>query len=246
MATTSGTSSTTNTSSELQRIEREVKRIQQQLAQKSSGKTVQEFQKDTRDVKFESSATARNIGVLKKDQTRLNVFSALSSGDAVDGFQFRVTTKTATTFSVLNADKEDEDKLRFQVYYKSTGRLLADSDPKAGDTHTVYEALRDGIFEIEQGDYVLRVSRADNNGANRNKEYSYAIQLSQGLYSQDYDTVERAARATDDPYGIGNVSDATTTLTSSIASSVSFIQSLPRIGTSATDKLMGLIINSVS
>ena len=68
----------------------------------------------------------------------------------------------------------------------------------------------------------------------------------QGLYAQDYDTVERAARDTDDPYGLGNVSEATTTLTSSLAGSVSFIQSLPKIGTSATDKLMGLIINSIS
>lgn len=248
MATTPATaaSSATNASSELARIEREVKRIQQQLAQKSSGRNVQEFQKDTRDVRFESTATTRNIGVLKKDQTRLNLFSSLSAGDAVDGFQFRVTSKTATTFSVLNATQEDEDKLRFQVYYKSTGRLLADSDAKAGTAHTVYEAMRDGTFEMETGDYILRVSRADDTGNERNKEYSYAIQLSQGLYSQDYDTIERAARATDDPYGIGNVSEATNSLTNSIASSVSFIQSLPKIGTSATDKLMGLIINSFS
>ena len=247
MATTPTTAASTaaNASSEMQRIEREVKRIQQQLAQKNSGKTVQEFQKETRDVKFESTATARNIGVLKKDQTRLNVFSSLSSGDAVDGFQFRVTNKTATTFSVLNASKEDEGKLRFQVFYKSTGRILADSEAKAGAAHTVYEAMRDGSFEIETGDYILRVTRAGNSGE-RNKEYSYAIQLSQGLYTQDYDTIERAARPTDDPYGVGNVSSATTSLTASIASSVSFIQSLPRIGTSATDKLMGLIINSVS
>jgi hypothetical protein len=246
MATTSSTSAVANASQELQRIEREVKRIQQQLAQKNSGRTVQEFQKDTRDVRFENNVTARNIGVLKKDQTRINVFSSLSSGDAVDGFQFRVTSKTATTFSVLNATKEDEEQLRFQVYYKSSGRLLADSDPKAGAANTVYQAMRDGIFEMETGDYVLRVSRTHGAGADGKKEYSYAIQLSQGLYSQDYDTIERAARATDDPYGVANVSEATTNLTSSIASSVSFIQSLPKIGTSATDKLMGLIINSIS
>ena len=246
MATTSSTSTATNASQELARIEREVKRIQQQLAQKNSGRTVQEFQKDTRDVRFENHATARNIGVLKKDQTRLNVFSSLSSGDAVDGYQFRVTSKTATTFSVLNASKEDEEQLRFQVYYKSSGRLLADSDPKSGAAHTVYQAMRDGIFEMETGDYVLRVSRTHGAGDDGKKEYSYAIQLSQGLYSQDYDTIERAARATDDPYGIGNVSEGTTNLTASIAGSVSFIQSLPKIGTSATDKLMGLIVNSIS
>ena len=244
MATTPGTSTVANASQELQRIEREVKRIQQQLAQKNSGRSVQEFQKDTRDVKFESTATARNIGVLKKDQTRLNVFSSLGSGDAVDGFQFRVTSKTATTFNVLNATKEDEEQLRFQIYYKASGRLLADSDPKAGVANTVYQAMRDGKFEMETGDFILRVSRTHGAGADGKKEFSYAIQLAQGLYSQDYDTIERAARATDDPYGISNVSESTTNLTASIASSVSFIQNLPKIGTSATDKLMGLIINS--
>ena len=36
-----------------------------------------------RDVKVESSATARNIGVLQKNKTRLNVFSSLSSGEPI-------------------------------------------------------------------------------------------------------------------------------------------------------------------
>src|SRR4029450_1266930 len=179
MATTSSTSTATNASSELARIEREVKRIQQQLAQKNSGVTVQEFQKDPGDVKFESNAATPNIGLLKKDQPRLNVFSSLGSGDAVDGFQFRVTSKTATTFSVLNASKEDEEQLRFQVYYKSSGRLLADSDSKAGAANTVYQGMRGGIFEMETGDYVLRVSRAHGAGNDGKKEYSYAVQLSQ-------------------------------------------------------------------
>jgi hypothetical protein len=247
MATVSSTgSSAADAAAQLQQIQRDLNRLEQQQAQKASGNKVDEFQKDTRDVKIESSATARNIGVLHKNKSRLNVFSSLSAGDNVDGFQFRVTDKTATTFSILNASQDDQDKLHFQIYYKSTGRVLADSDPKAGAANTVFQALQDGTFEMEKGDYILRVSRADNTGNNRNKEYSYAVQLTQGVYSQDYDTVERAARDTDDPYGIGNVSEATTNLTSSIAGSVSFIQSLPKIGTSATDKLMGLIINSVS
>ncbi len=92
--------------------------------------------------------------------------------------------------------------------------------------------MRDGKFQMETGDYVLRVSRTHGAGNDGNKEYNYAIQLSQGLYSQDYDTIERAARSTDDPYGVANVSEATTNLTTSIASSVSFIQNLPKIGTS--------------
>src|SRR5688500_6713831 len=104
----SSTSSATNATSKLQRIEREVKRIQQQRAQKNSGKTVQEFQKDTRDVKFDSTATARDIGQLKQNDTRLNLFSSLSKGDSVDLYRFKVTSKAATTFSILNATEEDE------------------------------------------------------------------------------------------------------------------------------------------
>jgi hypothetical protein len=247
MATVSGTQTPAEAAAaQFQQIQRDLNRLQQQQAQKASGNKVDEFQKDTRDVQVESSVTARNIGVLQKNKSRLNVFSSLSSGDRVDGFQFRVTDKTATTFSILNASQDDKDKLHFQIYYKSTGRVLADSDPKAGAANTVFEALQDGSFEMEKGDYILRVSRVDDTGTNRNKEFSYAVQLSQGVYSQDYDTVERAARDTDDPYGVGNVSEATTNLTSALAGSVSFIQSLPKIGTSATDKLMGLIINSVS
>lgn len=247
MATTSatGTSAADAASQQLTQIQRELNRLQQQQAQKKSGKTVQEFEKDTRDVKIESSATARNIGVLQKDTTRLNVFSSLTSGDSVDGFQFRVTSKAPTTIAFLNGTSQDEGKLHYQIFYKSTGRVLADSDPKAGAANTVYQAMLDGRFEIEKGDYILRVSRTDNTGANRNKEYNYGVQLSQGLFTRDYDTVERAARSTDDPYGVGNVSEATTNLTAALAGSVSFLQSLPKIGTSATDKLMGLIINSV-
>jgi len=240
------TSAASNASSELQRIERELKRLQQLQAQKNSGRQVEEFQKDTRDIKFENNMNARDIGQLQKDQSRLNVFSSLSKGDAVDLYRFKVTTKTATTLSILNASQEDESKLRFQVLSKSTGRVVADSDSKAGDAKKTYEGLRDGTFELPQGDYVLRVSRAHDIGTERNKEFSYAIQLSQGLFTRDYDTIERSARATDDPYGIANVSEATTTLTTSLASSVSFMQNLPKIGSSATSKLIGLIVNAVS
>ena len=236
---------TVNATSELTRIEREVKRIQQQLDLKNSGREVQEFQKDTRDVKFDNNATARDIGRLQENTNRLNLFSALSQGDQVDVFRFKVVTTANTTIGVLNASREDEEKLRFQVFNKATGRIVADSGEDAGEAKTNWEALRDGNFELKSGDYILRVSRTSNVGPDRNTEFSYALQLSQGLYKNDYDTIERAARDTDDPFGISNVSEATTNLTSSIASSVSFIQNLPKIGTPATSKLLGLFISSV-
>lgn len=246
MATVSSSTSS-SASSELARIEREVKRIQQQLDVKNSGTEVQEFQKDSRDVKIDNNATARDIGRLQENTNRLNLFSALSEGDSVDVYRFKVITTAKTTIGVLNESQEVEGKVRFQVFNKATGRLVADSAEKAGEAKSNWEALRDGTFELNSGDYVLRVSRSSDIGTERNTEYSYALQISQGLYKNDYDTIERAARDTDDPYGVGTgVSEATTTLTSSIASSVSFLQNLPPIGTPASAKLLGLFISSVA
>lgn len=246
MATVSSSTSS-SASSELARIEREVKRIQQQLDVKNSGTEVQEFQKDSRDVKIDNNATARDIGRLQENTNRLNLFSALSEGDSVDVYRFKVITTAKTTIGVLNESQDVEGKVRFQVFNKATGRLVADSAEKAGEAKSNWEALRDGTFELNSGDYVLRVSRSSDIGTERNTEYSYALQISQGLYKNDYDTIERAARDTDDPYGVGTgVSEATTTLTSSIASSVSFLQNLPPIGTPASAKLLGLFISSVA
>jgi hypothetical protein len=237
---------TVNASTELARIEREVKRIQQQLDLKNSGREVQEFQKDSRDIKVDTNATARDIGRLQENTSRLNLFSALSKGDSVDVYRFKVMTTAKTTIGVLNASQEVEGKVRFQVFNKATGRMIADSTEESGETRQAWESLRDGNFELNSGEYVLRVSRASNVGPDRDTEFSYALQLSQGIYKSDYDTIERAARDTDDPFGGSGVSEATTSLTSSIASSVSFMQNLPKIGTSATDKLMGLFISSVA
>lgn len=241
MAETSATQSSSTV--DLRAVEREVKRIQEQLAQKSRGTAVQEFRKDTRDVRFDNQATARDFGVLKKNESRLNLFSLLSKGDSVDVFRFRVATTEKTRFAILNASPADKDKVRYQILSKATGRVIADSDLKSGAANEAFQQLLDGEMELKSGDYILRVSRVNNLGKERDKEFSYAVQLTQGFYNKDYDTVERAARASDDPFGV-NVGDATTNLVGSIAQGVNFINSLPAIGTPATKKLLGLIINN--
>ena len=225
-----------------------MKRIQQQLAQKNSGKEVQEFQKDTRDVKFDNNGTARNIGRLKKDQTRLNVFSALSSGDSVDGYRSASPARPPPPSASSTPPRRTRTSCASRSINKATGRVLADSDAKAGEAHSDLSRPCATATSSWRPATMSCASRAPNGAGNDGKkEYSYAIQMQPGrLFKQDYDTIERAARATDDPYGGANVSEATTNLTTSIASSVSFIQNLPKIGTSATDKLMGLIINSIS
>lgn len=238
------TSAATSAESEIRRIEREVKRIQDQLNQKSRVANVQEFRKDTRDIQVDNNATARDIGVLKKDTSRLNLFSLLSKADSVDVFRFKVSTTEKTRFSILQASTKDEGKVRFQIFSRATGRIVADSDPKAGEAFENFELLQDGEFELKAGDYALRISRMDTTGKERDTEFSYAVQLTQGLYTKDYDTVEKAAQAGADPFGI-SLGGGIDNLTGSLAQSVSFMNSLPKIGTSATDKLNALLISQL-
>jgi len=233
----------TQASLDLRAIEREVKRLQEQIAQKNRGTAVQEFRKDTRDVLYDNQATARDFGVLKKDESRLNLFSLLSKGDSVDVFRFRVATTAKTRFSILSANAGDAGKIRFQILSKATGRVIADSDTESGEVHAAYEQLVDGELELKSGDYVLRVSRTSNLGTDRDAELSYAVQLTQGFYNKDYDTVEKATRPGDDPFGI-NVPEPIANLLGSLTQSYNFINSLPAIGTSASRKLLGFFINS--
>mgnify|MGYP000334812445 CR=1 FL=1 len=117
-----------------------MKRIQAQIDLKNSGREVQEFQKDTRDVKVDTNATARDIGRLQENTSRLNLFSSLGKGDSVDIYRFKVVTTAQTTIGVLNESQEQEEKLRFQVFNKASGRLVADSGEKDGETRANWEA----------------------------------------------------------------------------------------------------------
>jgi hypothetical protein len=221
--------------------------ISQQLAQiqqQTDASKVQSFEKDTRDVQFDNNATARDAGRLTQNKTRLNVISSLSKGDSVDAFKFSVTTAAATKFGALSPSGDDAS-IHYQIFSKSSGRLVADSDSSAGDANKAYKQLQNGTLQLNKGDYVLRISRAK--GADPTKEFQYAAQLSQGTYTQDYDLVEKAYRqGTDDPFGLSSTgSTALTNLVDGLSTSYSFINSLPAIGTDATSKLNGALYDAL-
>jgi hypothetical protein len=188
--------------------------------------------------------TARNVGNLRENNSRLNVFSSLDKGDTADFFTFNVTTTAATKLSSLTDDQTDDSNVRIQVLSKS-GQVIADSSPDAGDANDVYKQLTAGTYNMHAGSYVLRVTRTDDSKANQQNAFNYAVQLTQGLYQNDYDTIEQSVDPSADPFGMA-ANSALTTLTSSLAGSVTDLQNLPPIGTSATDKLTGVLTSQLA
>jgi hypothetical protein len=225
---------------QLQNISQQLANIQQQ----TDASEVQSFEKDTRDVAYDNNATARDAGRLTQNKTRLNVISSLSQGDSVDVFKFSVTTSAATKLGTLSPSGDDA-AIHYQVFSKSSGKLIADSDKSAGDTYKAYQQLQNGTLNLDKGDYVLRISRSK--GGDASKELQYAAQLTQGTYTQDYDLVEKAYRqGTDDPFGLSSTgSTALTNLIDGLSTSYSFINSLPAIGTDATSKLNGALYDAL-
>lgn len=239
-ATSGGSSSSgSGASSSLDAISQQVAAMD--LAAQQNKINVQDFQKSTNDLQVDNRMTARNVGILRQNYSRLNVFSSLDKGDAADFFTFNVATSGQTKFGVLTDNPTDASNVRFQLIDKS-GNTIADSSPDAGSANDVYKQLVNGTYNLQAGKYVLRVTRQDDSVANRQNPYNYAIQLSQGLYKNDYDTVEKGIDKSADPYGLA-ANSSLDTLTSSLAGAVSNLQSLPPIGTSATDKLTGVLNN---
>jgi hypothetical protein len=219
-------------------------------ASASASSNVVEFEKSSQDVLYDNNATARQIGQLSINSSRLNVISALGAKDKIDTFQMNVASTGNTKFSILVNDPSNpnpiansSDKVRVQIFAKGKG-LVADSDAGAGAAHENYQALKNGTFSMSSGQYVIRVTRADGVDTQAKNPYNYAIQLTQGTrYSKDFTTTEQGyTEGTDDPFGLSNNANSQANiLTDSLADSFSRINSLPPIGTSGTSKLLGMI-----
>jgi len=230
---------------QLRTLQRQTSALAQQINQKSQVSNVQTFQKNTRDIVYDNSVTARDIGKLIENKSRLNLFSALSKNDKADVFRFSTAGAEKTRLGVLIEDEGQKDSLRIQIFARGSNRLIADNGAKNGEVRENYEKLIDGNFSLAKGEYILRISRKDGVDSRQEKQFNYALQLSQGLYEADYDTVEKAARADDNPFGISNTNVGTSNLSDGLLQASSFISSLPKIGVSAIYKLAGALYNSI-
>jgi hypothetical protein len=242
---TSGTTTATNATQSLEDISEQIAAIAAEMKKSGPIGDVQEFEKTTYDVQLDNNMTARDIGILRENDTRLSLFSSLSAGDKVDVYRMRVATTGLTTIGSLVGESTDKDSLRIQIFSKSSGALIADNDVDAGDARKNYLLMTQGALELQAGDYAVRLSRIDGVDPSAQKSLQYAIQFVQGGYKRDFDTVEQGKNPDADAYGFTGLGAGVTALISGLSAGSSFISSLPSIGTSATSKLNGVLYDSL-
>jgi len=228
----SGVSATVGLANIAKQLEEEQKKLAEQAkANQAPKEEVQAFQKEVRKSPFATTGGATDVGVLIRDQTRLNVFSSLKKSDSVDHYKFRNQLPSNVTLGMLG-DKE----LRVQLVSKH-GAVLADSDPKSS-RYKDYEKAQQGELKLPAGEYLVKVTRTGN--TEKKETQNYAIQISAGKFTKDYDTVAREPRPGD---GVPQQSSAQLNLQGMLTSASAFVSSLPPIGTPATAKLMGTVFS---
>lgn len=199
----------------------------QQEAQAAASANVQEFRKDVRKSASNTIGAATDIGVLAKNVTRLNVVGALNANDPVDFYKFRVTTKGEVTLGQVG-----DEGTRLQVMSK-LGTVIADSNKDAGKQYENFKGMMQGEFSLDKGDYTLRITREKGEPAKTTK--NYAIQVSMGSYSQDFDTVAKAPLK---GQSANSLSTGQQAMLDGLNSAMATMNSIPT-GQSGTQKLLG-------
>lgn len=174
-------------------IDAAVQRLQTQQSGPAAADNVQQFEKTVDKSTVHTAGYGTDIGILVNNTSRLTVVSALQPNDPADFMKFRVTESGPVTIGKLG-----DDSARVQIM-NTYGSVLADSDPTSGDSYDAYKQLQQGTFNMDPGNFVMRITR-DSSGDPK-ATVNYALQLSQGgSYSQDYDTIAKAAQPSDNPF----------------------------------------------
>jgi hypothetical protein len=146
----------------------------------------------------ETRADAQYIGDLNNFGTfDIALNGTLAKRDKGDFYSFRVTSSSAdlrlatidqasgstssSTSSTAPSNLTDlisSGQLRYQLY-TSTGKLIADSNPNAGDLHTAYQNLTNATnLSLNRGTYTIKVSPGNNAVANTAYDYIFSLQAS--------------------------------------------------------------------
>ncbi|CAK0769288.1 Lipoprotein [Azospirillaceae bacterium] len=224
-----------------QSIQAALQKVQQQNDPTAANKAapsgeVTTYRKDVNKSSVNVKSFSTDVGILIKDTTRLNVVGGLAANDPADFFKFRVTSKGETFLGHVG-----DDGIRIQLM-DNYGVVKADSNEKSGEAFENYKQLQEGGYELDRGEYTIRVSRDPDMDTDLKTGYHYALQLRQGDYKQDYDTVANQPKAGESPF---NLPVGTQNLAGMLATSVETLKSLPAIGTSATDKLYSAMQGSL-
>ena len=151
------------------------------------------WSRGTYDLHKEKLSDARDLGAVRLNNSRLNLFTSLKVGDEVDHFSFWVQSNGKTKLGMT-----DDPFLRVEVMDKR-GKVIADSDANNSDElFRKYLELNEYGLELKKDKYYIRVSR--NADAPQDEEKKYSLQISMGdEVRNDYDTVEKPATGTYDP-----------------------------------------------
>ena len=154
---------------------------------------VASWRKTSYDVHKEKMSDARDIGAVRLNNSRLNLFSSLKKGDEVDHFKFDIQSNGKTRLGM-----SENVELSVEVL-NSKGKIVASSDANSGkELLGAFLEMNENGIELEKGQYYLRVSRISLNPDTT--EITYALQLSMGdEVRNDYDTLEKPPTADYDP-----------------------------------------------
>lgn len=145
------------------------------------------WEQERRDVWNDTLKTARDIGRVRLNHSRLNVFSSLAEGDKVDHFRFQVASRGKLRIGVYR-----DSETRIEILNKR-GRVIADSKEGTGRHHERFlRMVGDGeIFEA--GDYYVRVSRLDSRETTPERPFAVQLQIGTDV-KNDFDTTEYEAK----------------------------------------------------
>ena len=169
---------------------------------------------------IDAYTTARDIGYIRKNVSRLSIISALSSSenDSVDWYKFNVQTKGKMSLSIrsdaesgVELDPESDDYLeqvidmfaskgmRIEIMKMERNKMVAyaSNDDTNEKAYERFKQLIRGDEQINQlGTYYLKVSTVD--GKPPKEDINYIMQLQMGdTYKHDYATVEKNEKLTE-------------------------------------------------
>ncbi len=173
------------------------------------------MEKKTQDVYNETWGSARDIGYIRKDYTRISVVSSLTPNDddSTDWYKFFVQSKGDLTMSVKTDAETDleldpssdtyfEDVISYfsgagltiELYEEAGGRMnvIASNDSTKEEAFANFENLVRGKLDTQRvGQYYVKVST--ENGEIPKENINYILQFQMGTeYKQDFATVESA------------------------------------------------------
>jgi hypothetical protein len=155
-------------------------------AEFSTPKGPKVWESKKRDIVQDNLNTAREIGRVRMNNARLNVFSAITEGEKVDNFKFFVDSVGGLKMADFK-----EGEARFQVLNKR-GRVIADSDESTRLHYKKFQEMQSAEgAKWKPGEYFLRVTRTSSSTT---EKIPYSVQLQMGTeVRNDYDTIEYEA-----------------------------------------------------